>query len=300
MTTAMQSLLIAGFAGATPWKLACRLASSANLTRSGEQTINAVAALAGDRVLLTAQTAGKDNAIWVVSAGAWTRAEDADTSDEMQLGTYVRVLEGSNAGNWYLSSPSVAPIVVGSTSLTFTRDVDTPHSGTAPIVVTTGGSVPVISINPATGSTAGSFSASDKTKLDAATASATATTVALRDASGGCAFDDLTAVTLVASSSIKGPTQVSAIKTATYTAAIDEIVRVNPSGGAFDVDLPTAVGNAGRAVTVKNVTSSTTAVTVDPDGSETVDTAASYSLAVAYGTATFISDGANWMAFPPA
>jgi hypothetical protein len=31
-----------------------------------------------------------------------------------------------------------------------------------------------------------------------------------------------------------------------------------------------------------------------------VDTAASYSLAVAYGTATFISDGANWMAFPPA
>jgi hypothetical protein len=173
-------------------------------------------------------------------------------------------------------------------------------SGTAPIVVTTGGSVPVISINPATGSTAGSFSASDKTKLDAATASATATTVALRDASGGCAFDDLTAVTLVASSSIKGPTQVSAIKTATYTAAIDEIVRVNPSGGAFDVDLPTAVGNAGRAVTVKNVTSSTTAVTVDPDGSETVDTAASYSLAVAYGTATFISDGANWMAFPPA
>jgi hypothetical protein len=77
-------------------------------------------------------------------------------------------------------------------------------------------------------------------------------------------------------------------------------VRCDPSGGAFDVDLPTAVGATGRAVTVKNVTTSTTAITVDPNGAETVDGAAGYSMTTAYGSATFISDGANWMAFPAA
>jgi hypothetical protein len=105
---------------------------------------------------------------------------------------------------------------------------------------------------------------------------------------------------LTVTGTIKGATQVSAVKTAAYTAELDEIVRCDPSGGAFDVDLPTAVGATGRAVTVKNVTTSTTAITVDPNGAETVDGAAGYSMTTAYGSATFISDGANWMAFPAA
>src|SRR3954453_8506137 len=56
-------------------------------------------------------------------------------------------------------------------------------TGTAPIV-SSGGSTPAISINPATGSTAGSMSAADFAKLAAATAAATSTTLALRDSSG--------------------------------------------------------------------------------------------------------------------
>lgn len=56
-------------------------------------------------------------------------------------------------------------------------------TGTAPIV-SSGGSTPDISISAATGSTPGSMSAADKTKLDAATASPSASTLALRDGSG--------------------------------------------------------------------------------------------------------------------
>lgn len=93
---------------------------------------------------------------------------------------------------------------------------------------------------------------------------------------------------------------VTATKTSAYTAAIDELVRVDPSGGAFTVTLPTASGNTGHAITIKNVTSSTTACTVDGNGSETIDGALTYALSVAYGTVTVVSDGTNWMAFPPA
>jgi hypothetical protein len=56
-------------------------------------------------------------------------------------------------------------------------------TGTAPIV-SSGGSTPAISITAATGSAPGSMSAADKTKLDAATSSPSASTLALRDGSG--------------------------------------------------------------------------------------------------------------------
>lgn len=54
----------------------------------------------------------------------------------------------------------------------------------------------------ATGSVAGFMSAADKTKLDAATASATANTLALRNGSGSCAFGPLSATTIDASSNV--------------------------------------------------------------------------------------------------
>ena len=56
-------------------------------------------------------------------------------------------------------------------------------STTAPIT-TTGGNTPTIAISPASGSNAGSFAASDFTKLAAATSANTASTLVLRDSSG--------------------------------------------------------------------------------------------------------------------
>jgi len=93
---------------------------------------------------------------------------------------------------------------------------------------------------------------------------------------------------------------VTAVKTATYTVAISEWVRCNASGGGFTVNLPTAVGNAGKGITIKKTTSTANVVTVDGAGSETIDGAATYSMSGLLDCLTVVSDGANWMAAPPA
>jgi len=55
--------------------------------------------------------------------------------------------------------------------------------------------------------------------------------------------------------------QLTAVKTADYSALLGETVLVNPTGGAFAVTLPPLTGS-GRDVTVANVSASTTAVTL--------------------------------------
>ena len=64
-------------------------------------------------------------------------------------------------------------------------------SGTAP-VQSTGGATPTISIDAATTSAAGSMSSSDKTKLDDATADATAGKLVIRDGAGQAKFGNPT------------------------------------------------------------------------------------------------------------
>ena len=69
-------------------------ATSANIALSGTQTINAVAVVAGNRVLVKNQTLPKDNGIYVVAAGAWTRAPDMDTAAEF-VSAYTFVENGN-------------------------------------------------------------------------------------------------------------------------------------------------------------------------------------------------------------
>jgi len=90
------------------------------------------------------------------------------------------------------------------------------------------------------------------------------------------------------------------VKVGAYNAVIQDLVRCNPTGGAFAVTLPTAVGQDGKGITIKNVTSSVNAITVNTTGGQTMDALASGadSIATAYGTITYVSDGANWMRFP--
>ena len=80
------------------WKEPARVSSSANLTLSGEQTIDGVAAVTGDRVLVKDQTAPAENGVYIVAAGAWSRAVPMDTWDE-HVGAVVLVTEGSLGEN---------------------------------------------------------------------------------------------------------------------------------------------------------------------------------------------------------
>lgn len=94
-----------------------------------------------------------------------------------------------------------------------------------------------------------------------------------------------------------GALTVTAVKVAPYTAASGELVRCNPTGGAFAVTLPLAASvTAGQPIVVKNTTSSTNAITIARSGADTIDGATSASIAVALGSLTFNSDGvSNWM-----
>lgn len=102
-------------------KASVRAATTANITLSGTQTIDGVALIAGDRVLVKDQSTASANGIYVVAASTWSRSTDADTDAEVTSGMFTFVEEGTtNADSgWVLSTNN--PIVVGSTSLTFAQ-----------------------------------------------------------------------------------------------------------------------------------------------------------------------------------
>lgn len=101
------------------WKPSVRAATTANITLSGAQTIDGVSVIAGDRVLVRAQSTASANGIYVAASGAWARAADMDTSAEAKAATCF-VEEGSLYAEtgWVCSTES---ITLGTTSLVFTQ-----------------------------------------------------------------------------------------------------------------------------------------------------------------------------------
>ncbi|TDF32966.1 head decoration protein [Delftia tsuruhatensis] len=102
------------------WKEPVRAATTANITLSGAQTIDGVAVVAGDRVLVKNQAAGASNGIYLAATGAWTRATDFDAASEV-LGAAVFVSEGSTQGNQQWQMTTDAPITIGTTALAWAQ-----------------------------------------------------------------------------------------------------------------------------------------------------------------------------------
>ena len=98
------------------FKRSVRVATTANITLSGSQTIDGVAVVAGDRVLVKDQTTSSQNGIYNVSASTWTRAADADASDEI-ASAIVNVEDGTaNGGKTYMTTFKVSN-TVGTTGM---------------------------------------------------------------------------------------------------------------------------------------------------------------------------------------
>jgi hypothetical protein len=102
-------------------KESARVATTADITLSGTQTIDGVAVVAGDRVLVKNQATASENGLYVVAAGAWSRAADADEPAELNAGTFVFVEEGSvNADTgWVVSTNN--PITIGTDAMNWTQ-----------------------------------------------------------------------------------------------------------------------------------------------------------------------------------
>jgi hypothetical protein len=102
-------------------KQSVRVIATSNIVLSGTQTIDSIGVLVGDRVLVNGQTTGSQNGIYVVAAGSWTRATDADTSTKVTAGIYTFVEEGTIYADsgWVLTTNN--PITLDTTSLVFSQ-----------------------------------------------------------------------------------------------------------------------------------------------------------------------------------
>lgn len=102
-------------------KESVRAGTTANITLSGEQSVDGVSLIAGDRVLVKDQADETKNGIYTVASGSWSRSTDADTDAEVGSGLFTFVSEGTVNANsgWVLTTPD--PITLGTSLLVFTQ-----------------------------------------------------------------------------------------------------------------------------------------------------------------------------------
>ncbi|WP_339480414.1 phage tail protein [Pseudomonas sivasensis] len=100
-------------------KQSVRVATTANIALAGLQTIDGIVLVAGDRVLVKNQAVAKDNGLYIVAAGVWARAPDANSNAEVTSALLVSVEQGATLADsrWQLVTDGV--IVLGVTALTF-------------------------------------------------------------------------------------------------------------------------------------------------------------------------------------
>lgn len=119
-TRAYCDLVVAEALARLDAKASVKVATTANLAAlSGLQNIDGVALVAGDRVLVKNQNTASQNGIYIVAAGAWVRAADADTSAKVTPGMTVPVEQGVVNDDTIWELTTNAPITLGNTALTF-------------------------------------------------------------------------------------------------------------------------------------------------------------------------------------
>lgn len=107
-------------------KQSVRVASTANLALSGTPTVDGIALAVGDRVLVKNQDTASQNGLYLVAAGTWNRALDADASSEVTPGLTVYVEQGNTQADTAWSLLSDGPITLGTTALPFGPFYNTP------------------------------------------------------------------------------------------------------------------------------------------------------------------------------
>ena len=118
MTSTIQDR-VDGITSAMAWKVPCKLATTANVTLSGLQTIDGVAGATDDRILVRSQTTTTENGIYTMQSGAWERAADFDGNRDVTHGTMVLITHGSTLALKIYRVSSANPIVIGTDAITF-------------------------------------------------------------------------------------------------------------------------------------------------------------------------------------
>lgn len=114
---------IDGLSTSVAVKAPVKVGTTAAITLSGTQTIDGVALVEGDRVLVKNQSDTKTNGIYLVNASTWTRAKDFDGARDAVNGTLVYVAQGATLEDTYFRVTTVDPVVFGSSNITFEEAV---------------------------------------------------------------------------------------------------------------------------------------------------------------------------------
>ncbi|MFM9328726.1 hypothetical protein [Paenibacillus mesotrionivorans] len=182
-----------------------RAATTGNIVLSGAQTIDGIALSAGNRVLVKNQTAGKENGIYTVATGPWTRAVDANSTAKLAAGISVYVEEGAANGKTQWKMTNTGAVTLDTTAITFEKtggaasatdavigsrtvsDTTAPTGDTGTVTTLFGwlaNMVKAITGGATWRTLPGMSIAAIKTVLDAATNLGTPSTLMKRDASG--------------------------------------------------------------------------------------------------------------------
>lgn len=149
-------------------KASCLVATTANISLSGTQTIDGVSVTAGQRVLVKDQSTASQNGIYVSAAGSWSRSSDADTWDEL-VAAYTFIEQGTvNANSGYICTIAAGG-TLGSTAVTWAQ-----FSGAGQITAGTGMTKTGNTLNVNTASSARIVVGADE--IDLATTGVTAST----------------------------------------------------------------------------------------------------------------------------
>lgn len=98
------------------FKKSVKVATTANITLSGVQTIDGISVVAGDRVLVKDQTTASQNGIYIVNASTWTRSVAADGANEIDSAV-VGVDQGTTNGGRFFTNTFKTTDTVGTTAM---------------------------------------------------------------------------------------------------------------------------------------------------------------------------------------
>lgn len=108
------------------WKATVLVATTANITLSGEQTIDGVLT-SSSRVLVKNQAIPSQNGIYVSAAGAWSRSTDANTGPEL-VNAAVAITSGTLGMNTAWVQTTAGPITIGTSPILFVDFLNTTYT----------------------------------------------------------------------------------------------------------------------------------------------------------------------------
>ncbi len=296
---------------------------------NGALSVDGVAVVAGNRILVKNEVAGANNGVYVVTQTGdgstpyiLTRATDFDSAgtgvDQIDQGDFFLVTGGSTLANtsWVQQTP--LPITVGTTAIVFTQ-FGAPITYSAGTGLSLAGTVFSITNTGVTANTYGSASsvpviavnaqgqATSVTDTSIAIAATQITSGVLAPANGGTGLSSPgTAGNVLTSNGTAWVSQLApaggitytTVKTANYTAAANDGVQTDTSGGAFTVTLP-ATPAVGDQVFVIDTSSSwaTTNLTVGRNGSTIEGSASDLICDISNVSVQLVYSGTTWNVF---